>query len=132
VVLHQVYATFIIAQVVLALRTEIAQRAGVDLRDISMELLIRWLPRLAAMGHDPVEEFVARGRNAGYIRPYRAKAWDVPKIAESEYSLLESPPDPRKARYGSRAYNARTYIPSAKKQQKRSRYWDFELCRRTV
>lgn len=132
VVLHQVYATFIIAQIVLALRTEIAQQADVDLREVSLELMVRWLPRLASWGHDPVREFIEKGRAAGYIRPCRTKEWEVPRVAPEDYHPLEEPLPPRAPRYGSRDYNANTYVQDAVRLQKRARYWDFDLCRRTV
>ncbi len=48
VLIHQIYATFILCQVVLALRNEVAVRAQADLLEVSLDLLVRWLPRLAA------------------------------------------------------------------------------------
>lgn len=107
VILHQIYATIIIAQIALALRSEIARRAGADLREVSLPLLLRWLPQLAAMGRDPIHEFATYGRKAGYIRPFRGKAWQLPHIPEEEYLFPPALPPPRKARYGSRDYNRR-------------------------
>lgn len=54
VILHQVWAVLIIAQIVQALRREIAERAGVDLFDVSVGLLIASLPQYAARHDDPV------------------------------------------------------------------------------
>lgn len=130
--LQQVYATFIIAQIVLALRTEIALQAGCDLREVSLELLVRWLPQLAADGHDPLAEFVRAGRRAGYLRACRTREWAVPEVAAAAYRYPDQPLPRREPRYGSRDYNARSYVPAAEKRQKRARYWDFDLCRRTV
>jgi hypothetical protein len=130
--LQQVYGTFIIAQIVLALRTEIAVAAGADLREVSLELLVRWLPQLLADGREPMAEFVAVGRRAGYIRPCRPKEWSVPEVPWEAYAFPEHPPPHRKPRYGGRDYLARTYVPSVAKQQKRARCWDFDVCRRTV
>ncbi len=86
-VLLQVYATLIIAQVLLALRNQVAQQAQVDVREVSMPLLIRWMPRLAAEGKDPVAEFVRVGRRAGYIRPFRGKCRALPEVAAEAYAL---------------------------------------------
>jgi len=99
VVLLQVFATLVIAQVVLALRARAAQLAGVNLREVSLELLLRWLPQVGADGEDPLAWFVARGRAAGFIRPFRGKQYLVPRIPEEEYTLPEHPPPKRKARY---------------------------------
>lgn len=105
VVLQQVYATLIIAQVILALRTEIAGRANASVREVSLELLVRWLPRLAAMGLDPVAEFVAKGRAAGFIRPFRGRAYPVPHVTPDQYDLPERLPPRRPARYSGAAEN---------------------------
>jgi hypothetical protein len=107
VVQQQVFATLIIAQIVLALRTEVATAAGADVREVSLPLLVRWLPRLATMGRDPLAEFIAAGRRAGYIRPFRGKQWVVPEIAAEHYTVPEAPPPPRPPRYGSRDYHRR-------------------------
>jgi hypothetical protein len=123
VVLHQVFATFIITQIVLALRTEVAQQAGCDLREVSLPLLIRWLPQLARDGHDPLAEFAAKGRQAGYIRPFRGQQWVLPVIPPEEYRFPDRPIPSREPRYGSRDYCARTYEKQALKQVKRQRYW---------
>jgi Transposase DDE domain len=54
VVMHQVFASLIIAQVVLALRNEVAQAAKAQLREVSVPLLIQWVPELCRDGQDPV------------------------------------------------------------------------------
>jgi hypothetical protein len=84
VVVQQVWAVLIVAQVLQALRLEIAGRAGVELFEVSLPLLARWAPRLAARGADPIAVFVERGRAAGFIRPSRRvpiHAPDVPSAA---------------------------------------------------
>jgi hypothetical protein len=131
VLLHQIYATFILCQVVLSLRNEVAERAGVDPREVSLPLLIRWLPQLAADGHDAVAEFVRGGRRAGYLRPYRSKALVLPEVKEAEYTYPDTWPGSRPARYGSRDYCKRTYERKPEKAARRARYWadarDFQL-----
>jgi hypothetical protein len=121
--LHQVYGTFIVCQVVLALRNAVAVRAEADVREVSLALLIRWLPRLAADRHDPVAEFVRAGRKAGYLRPFRSKQWELPTVTEADYRWPEQLPEPRVPRYGSRAYCQRTSQRDAEKAARRARYW---------
>ncbi len=69
VVMHQVFAVFTVAQIILGLRSEIAQRANADVFEVSLDLLIRWLPRFAQNGEDPVQALVERGRDMLIIRP---------------------------------------------------------------
>ncbi|HYI14941.1 MAG TPA: IS4 family transposase [Thermomicrobiales bacterium] len=66
---QQVWAVLIIAQILQALRLKIAARAGVEPFDVSMELLVRWAPRLASEGRDIITVFVEEGRRLGFIRP---------------------------------------------------------------
>jgi hypothetical protein len=60
-VLHQVYAVFTVAQIILATRCEIASRANADVFDVSLDLMIRWIPRFAADGVDPIQMIAKRG-----------------------------------------------------------------------
>jgi hypothetical protein len=98
-VLHQVYATLILAQVVSGLRFEIADRAGADVREVSVELLLRWLPEFAAEGADPVAMFVQEGRRLGFIRPFRGVEREVPRLVAADYTFPDVPPSPRPAHY---------------------------------
>lgn len=78
VIQQQLIAVLIIAQILQALRLEIAARAGVDLFEVSLPLLVAYLPQFAAQGEDPVAAFVERGRAAGFIRPSRRIAVTAP------------------------------------------------------
>ena len=99
VVMLQVFATLIIAQVVLALRNEVAQLAKASLREVSVPLLIRWLPELARDPGDPVATLARYGRSAGIIRPFRGQSYALPRLHPDQYAVpLERPP-PRKPRY---------------------------------
>lgn len=80
VILHQLWAVLTIAQILLALRMEIAGRADVDPFDVSLPLLVKHAPRYAARGEDPVTAFVERGRAAGYLRPSRRIRITAPDI----------------------------------------------------
>ncbi len=86
IVQQQVWAVLIIAQILQALRLEIAGRAGVDPFDVSMELLVRWAPRLAAAGRDPVTVFVEDGRRLGFIRSSRRTVLIVPTVTPEQLS----------------------------------------------
>lgn len=99
VVMLQVYATLIIAQVLLALRTDLAERTKSELREISLPLLIEVVPQIAKNGLDPVERLAQCGRQVGIIRPFRGREHDVPKPKAEEYKLPEVRPPPRIPRY---------------------------------
>jgi Transposase DDE domain len=99
VVLQQVFGTVIVAQVVLALRTEVALAAKASLREVSLPLLIRWMPELALSGHDPVQTLAQRGRLAGIIRPFRGREYQLPRPRLEDYDLPAERPPPRTARY---------------------------------
>jgi len=84
VIIHQIWAVLVIAQILQALRVEAAGRAGVSVDDVSMTLLVRYLPRYAAEGIDPLATFIAEGRALGFIRPsrrIRSRAPTVPPDA---------------------------------------------------
>jgi hypothetical protein len=78
-VLTQIWATLLIAQLVLMLRLQLALRAGVDLFDVSLGVLLRDLPRYVARGEpDVLGAIAARGRYGGMIRPSRRTRLAIP------------------------------------------------------
>ena len=81
VIAQQLWAILSIAQILHALRFEVARRAAVDVFDVSLPLLARWMPRFAAQGEDPVALFVERGRAAGFTRPSRRIVHQAPEMA---------------------------------------------------
>jgi hypothetical protein len=91
IVLQQVWAILIIAQIFQALRLEIAARAGVDLFDVSLPLLLRYLPRFARSGHDPIAVIVATGGGAGLFRPARRVRIQAPLLSPDQ--LTPAPPN---------------------------------------
>ncbi|MCB9139274.1 MAG: IS4 family transposase [Caldilineaceae bacterium] len=100
VILQQVWAVLIISQILQSLRMEIAGRAEVDPFDVSMQLLIQYLPKLAAKGEDPIETFIKYGRQARFIRPSSRLRTEAPAIPPDLFIPL--PPDLiliRKPRY---------------------------------
>lgn len=112
--LHQVYGTLILAQILLGLRGEVAALAGVDPREVSLPLLIRWLPRFAAEGGDPLGRFAAEGRRLGFIRPFRGVERTVPEVAAAAYTFPATWPAARVARHSQRKAGPRP--PSAADQ----------------
>lgn len=93
VIQQQLWATLTIAQILAALRLEIAGRAGIDPFDVSLALLVEQLPQYAARGLDPVATFIERGRRMGYIRPSRRIRIVVPGFDLDAYA--PRPPDLR-------------------------------------
>ena len=85
VVIHQVYAVFTVAQIILGLRAEIAERAHADVDDVSLDLMIRWLPRFAQNGQDPVQHIAEHGRFAKIIRPPTRTKRELPTLPLSDY-----------------------------------------------
>jgi hypothetical protein len=85
VVIHQVYAVFTVAQIILGLRAEIADRAQADIEEVSLDLMIRWLPRFAENGQDPVQQMVERGRFAKIIRPPTRTKRELPNLSPGDY-----------------------------------------------
>ena len=112
-VLQQVWAVLIIAQILQALRVEIAGRAGVDPFEVSMALLVEYLPQFEARGLDGVAEFVAQGRALGFIRPSRRTKVQAPVLDPATFAPL--PPGlvlTRKPRYAQRKCGSRKKPPN--------------------
>lgn len=108
VVIHQqLLAVLIIAQIVQALRVEIAARAGVDLFEVSLPLLVEYLPQFAANGEDPVEAFVAHGRAAGFIRPSRRIVLELPDLPAYSGHIPDDLQLQRRPRYAQRTCGPR-------------------------
>lgn len=114
VILHQVWAVLTIAQVLQAMRVLIAAGAGVPVFDVSLPLLIRYLPMYAARGSDPIAAFAADGVRLRYIRPsrrIRIAAPDIPPEAmvppPKGLTLVRSP------RYAHRNCSRRTAAPAS-------------------
>lgn len=85
VVAQQLWGVLIVAQILQALRLEIAARAGVEPFDVSLPLLVRFLPQYLARGHDPIAAFVEQGRDLGFIRPSRRIRIQAPVLDLAAY-----------------------------------------------
>jgi hypothetical protein len=84
VIQQQVWAVLIISQVLQAFQMEIAGRARVDPFEVSVPLLVEYVPRLMYQGEDPVKVFVQQGRELGFIRPSRRTVIQAPKVGEDK------------------------------------------------
>ena len=69
VIMVQVWACLILAQLLQAVRLEIACRAQVEPFEVSLPLLVTYVPQPWAMGQDLIATCVQRGRQLGLIRP---------------------------------------------------------------
>lgn len=81
VVLAQVWACLIIAQILQAIRMEVALRADVDPFDVSLPLLIEAFPQFGSQGRDGIVECVRQGRRLGIIRPSTRLRIQAPEIS---------------------------------------------------
>jgi len=87
-ILQQVWACLILAQVLQALRLEIACGAGVDPFEVSLPLVVQALPPMLARGEDVVTLCVQRGRQLGFIRPSSRTRRQVPQVAAQDIQPL--------------------------------------------
>ncbi len=103
VVLQQMLGVLIISQILQALRLEIAGRAQVDAFDVSLDLLVKYLPQYAYSGQDPVAAFLAYGRELRFIRPSRRTLTRAPVVpVEAITPLPHDLPLARTPRYANR------------------------------
>jgi hypothetical protein len=85
---QQLWGALVIAQIVQGIRLEIAARAGVDVFDVSLALLVQDGPKIAQAGLDIITQFVEHGRRLEYIRPSRRIAIRAPVIDPSTIAPL--------------------------------------------
>jgi hypothetical protein len=127
IILQQVWAVLIIAQILHAIQMEIAGLAHVDPFDVSLELITRYVPRLSAEGKNPVKMIVAQGRDFGFIRPSRRIRPHTPPVDPLE--IIPLPSDTilvRKPRYAQRRCNPP--LPSSQNVISQGVSWYPWLC----
>lgn len=101
VVLQQVWAVLLISQILRAIQLEIAGRVGVDPFDVSLPLIIEYLPGWNDV--DFINLVVERGKDSSFIRPSRRIRIKTPPIDLKAYAPL--PPNlilTREPRYAHR------------------------------
>lgn len=102
-ILTQVWGTALIAQIAFAIRQELATRAGVEVFDISISLLVKELPRLFVRGdRDVLDDMVVRRNYGGIIRPSRRKSIAIPDHLEVTLPPVNLPTT-RTPRYAGKA-----------------------------
>jgi hypothetical protein len=97
---QQILAVLIIAQVVQAVRMQVALQAGVDPFEVSLPLLIQVLPQLLHEQVSVSDWMLTHGRELGFIRPSSRIQLVFPRLDLAEYTW--APPDvplTRKAHY---------------------------------
>jgi Transposase DDE domain len=90
-ILIEGWAVLIIAQLVQALRMEVALRAEVDPFEVSLPLLLESLPLMPRPGRDAISECVKRGRALGIIRPSSRLQVQAPQVAAAQLAPLPAP-----------------------------------------
>jgi hypothetical protein len=83
VIRAQVWACLIIAQILQAIRMEVAFRAEVDAFDVSLPLLIEYLPQFSVAGSDGISACVVQGSRLGIIRPSTRLRVQAPELPAS-------------------------------------------------
>lgn len=117
---QQVLIALILAQLLQALRLQMAAEANCDPFEISLPLLVQYVPRFILKGQSLREWLQTLGRDLHLIRPASRVHLIVPEIALAE--LLFPPPDLKqtcKARY--LEYVHRPGYPSATKKRTKAR-----------
>ncbi len=76
----QLWSTLLLAQCLHRLQVQIAMQEGVDIFDVSLALLIGWMPRWLAQGINPVTCLARIGRDLGFIRPSTRSHVQVPCV----------------------------------------------------
>jgi hypothetical protein len=102
VIAHQLWAVLLIAQVLSALRGEIAGRAQVAIDEVSLPLMMQYLPDYARTHpDDPIGAFVADGVFLRFIRPASRTRYEVATVPNEQLQLppptLETTRTPRYA-----------------------------------
>ncbi len=90
VVQAQVWACLIIAQVMQAIRMEVALRAEVDAFEVSLPLLFETMPNWQWHQRNGIEEWVRQGRRLGIIRLSTRLSVQAPQISPEQ--LIPLPP----------------------------------------
>ncbi len=88
VILAQVWACVILAQVIQSIRVQMAVVADVEVADISVPLLMQSLGQWNTSGEEGWREMVEQCRRMGIIRPHCHRNWQAPEIPSSAYRAL--------------------------------------------
>ena len=115
---QQLLLTLLLAQLFQAWRVLAAACAGVDVFEISLPLLIKYMPRLIQQQQDPLAWLLEYGRPLHIIRPSSRLEIVAPQIPLEQLSWPpEDLPTVRRARYP--VYHPRPHKPSPKQRAKK-------------
>ena len=127
-ILQQLAVVLLLAQVVQALRLQIAAQAGCDPFDVSLPLLVKQLPHLLRARHEPSTWVLTYGQTQHVLRPSSRHVIVAPSLPAEQLTPLPADlPLLRKARYVTykprpphRAYNKKkpstSQHPSSRKE----------------
>ncbi len=97
---QQAIVVLIVAQLVHAMRMQIAAEAGVDPFEVSLPLFVRMLPHFLRQQEDLVAWVLDSGRQMGFLRPSSRLVLQLPDIPVDALSFPDPPPKlTRLARY---------------------------------
>lgn len=97
---QQCLLVLIVAQLLQALRLQIAVEAGVDPFEVSLPLLIEYVPYFITTRQSPTDWVLRHGRQLGFIRPSSRYVAQVPDIPMEQLLFPTEPiPTTRLARY---------------------------------
>ena len=88
VILQQIWAVFILSQILQALRLEVAGLANVDPFDVSLKLMIEYIPIWSSDGTDILSLIVEDGKRTDFIRPSRRIRMKAPPYEMNSYFPL--------------------------------------------
>ena len=115
-ILQQIWVVLIVAQLLQALRLQIAAQADVDVFEVSLPLLIKFVPQLIRQRENPLEWVLTHGKHLQIIRPSRRLHILAPDIPlELLHPLPPDLPLVRKACY--LEYQPRPGKPSKAKKK---------------
>jgi hypothetical protein len=115
---QQLLLTLLLAQLFQAWRVPAAACAGVDVFEVSLPLLIKYVPRLLQQQQDPLAWLLEYGRPLHIIGPSSRLEIRAPQIPLEQLAWPpEDLPTVRRARYP--VYRYRPHKPSAKKRAKK-------------
>ncbi len=116
-ILQHIAVVLLLAHLWQTLRLQIAAEAGCDLFDVSLPLLVRYVPQLIRNGQHPIDGLLTYGKPLGFIRPHSRLQVVTPHLAPEQ--LVLPPADlvlVRKARYVT--YRPRPGRPSYNNKKK--------------
>ncbi len=86
-ILQQIALVLLLAHLWQRLRIQIATEAGCDPFDVSLPLLVQYVPQLIRQGQSPIDWMLTHGRALGFIRPHSRRPIVAPHIPPEQLIL---------------------------------------------